>query len=546
LKKLLHWRKTFSVAMPKRSQRASQTKTVAAGAEAGTGSTVPVEVAADEHFVVVRISKETLGFRMGDVAEIIRLPRLASMPLGPQSLLGLANLRGLVLPVLSLRRLLGVPDAPPNEAARVVVIDRGAPVGFVVDRIEMLLALRAERIETDRAGAGRFDPDLLDGVVKGGEGETSIKILNTDRLLRGEFNCLQVSSPRVATVAFGAEPASRPAEAPRQKALVSFDLGSQEYALPLDCVREIIPLPGHVAEVAASETAVLGVVTLRDRLLPLVSLRALLGMPVRDAFEERGRVVVLSMGNGRLGMVADRTREILRIDPAYIDPAPALLTRGAGEAEIDSICRLDEGRRLVAVLSPERLFRSDLVRRVLSEAGNDNADAVGETAGTAMAEEQFIIFRLGDQEYGLPIAAVEEVARPPKQITRLPKAPGFIDGVINLRGRVVPVVDLRRRFEIASQEPETGRRILVLVVGGRHTGFMVDAVSEVLKVPAGAIRPAPELSAEQMRLIGRVVNLDAQGRIILLVDPTQLLDQVEADLLAKFDRNKPAQAPTRT
>ena len=66
-----------------------------------------------------------------------------------------------------------------------------------------------------------------------------------------------------------------------------------------------------------------------------------------------------------------------------------------------------------------------------------------------MADEQFIIFRLGDQEYGLPIAAVDEIARPPEQIAELPKAPAFVDGVMNLRGIVVPIVDLRRRFELA-------------------------------------------------------------------------------------------------
>jgi purine-binding chemotaxis protein CheW len=104
---------------------------------------------------------------------------------------------------------------------------------------------------------------------------------------------------------------------------------------------------------------------------------------------------------------------------------------------------------------------------------------------------------------------------------------------------VVPVVDLRRRFEVTSQEPVSTQRILVLAVGGGKTGFMVDSVSEVMKVPAQAIRPAPEVSPEQMRLIGRVANLDAQGRMILLIDPAQLLDQVEADTLAKFDRVDP-------
>jgi purine-binding chemotaxis protein CheW len=251
---------------------------------------------------------------------------------------------------------------------------------------------------------------------------------------------------------------------------------------------------------------------------------------------ERGKVVVLSMGSGTVGMVADRTRDILHVDPGLIDPAPPLLTRGAGDAEVTSICRLDDGKRLVALLSPEQLFRSDLMLRVLSEQRDGGDVSENQTDGNAMTDEQFIIFRLGDQEYGLPVAAVDEIARPPDQITRLPKAPAFIDGVINLRGNVVPIVDLRRRFELAAMELGRARRILILAVGGGKTGFMVDGVSEVMKLPTASIRPAPELSSEQMRLIGRVANLEAQGRMILLVDPTQLLDQIEADVLAKFDR----------
>ena len=101
--------------------------------------------------------------------------------------------------------------------------------------------------------------------------------------------------------------------------LVSFELGGQEYALPLDRVQEIIQLPDRISEVARSETAVLGVVTLRDRLLPLVSLRALLGLPADSEREEPGKVVVLPMGGGAVGVVADRTREIIHADPGTID-----------------------------------------------------------------------------------------------------------------------------------------------------------------------------------------------------------------------------------
>jgi len=500
---------------------------------------------ADEQLVVFQINEGWFAFRLADVAEIIRPPALARMPLAPPSLLGLANLRGAVLPVVSVRRLLGQSDAPPDEATRVIVIDPGAPIGFMVDAVTNLLAVPARRVERDPAGAGATDPDLVDGAVKGTEGESTIKILNPQRLLRDDFR-LGFSGPRAT--ARGSVPTARAeaaaAQAVEQVSLVSFELARQEYALPLERVQEIIPVPHHVAEVARSETAVLGVVTLRDRLLPLVSLRALLGLPSDERRDERGRVVVVSLGNGAIGVVADRTRDILRVDPSCMDPAPALLTRGAGDAEITSICRLEEGKRLVAVLSPDHLFRSDLVRRVLAEQGGAEAERQTQTEGDTMADEQFIIFRLADQEYGLPVAAVDEIARPPEHISRLPKAPAFIDGVMNLRGGVVPVIDLARRFDIGSRELGSSRRILVLAVGSGKAGFLVDSVSEVTTVPASAIRPAPEFSPEQIRLIGRVANLEAQGRIILLLDPVQLLDQFEADMLAKFDSAQRQQAAT--
>jgi purine-binding chemotaxis protein CheW len=529
--------------MAKRTQPTPRTVD-AVSADAATGTTAGGEAIAFVHLVVFCIGDGQFGFRLADVAEIVRVPHLAHMPLGPRSLLGLANLHGAVLPIVGLRALIGFPETPLDEAMRVIVTEGSAPVGFVVDRVENLVAVTADRLEDDGAGAGSIDPELLDGVIKGAEGKSTIKILNPHRLLRGHFSKLGAAGRQPAAGSSVSLAAATPAvtASERRVSLVSFELGKQEYALPLERVREIIQLPDRVSEVPRPETAVLGVVTLRGHLLPLVSLRALLGLPIESGREESGKVLVLPMGGGTVGVVADRTREILHVDPAVIDPAPSLLTRGDGDAEITSICRLDHGKRLVALLSPDHLFRSDLVRRVLSEQGGESIASPDQTDENAMADEQFIIFQLGEQEYGLPIAAVDEIARPPEQVARLPKAPAFIDGVMNLRGTVVPIVDLRRRFEIASKDPVSSQRILVLALGGGKTGFMVDSVSEVMRVPASAIRPAPEVSAEQMRLIGRVANLDAQDRMILLVDPAQLLDRLEADVLAKFDRSNAPQA----
>ncbi len=491
------------------------------------------EPAQDGRLALFQIGDNDFAFALNSVAEIVRPPALAHMPLAPDSLLGLANLRGVVLPVLSISRLLGLPANTIDEASRVIVVEGAAPVGFVVDRMIGLLEIPAERIDKDTAGAGLADSDVLDGIVKGASGEPPIKILNPQRVLQDRFSSLDVSRPREALGSAAASAATirSDVETNAECAFVSFDLGEQEYAVPLESVREVIPLPSSMSEIARSGTAVLGVVTLREHLLPIVSLRTLLGMPDRP-HDEASKVVVLSMGQTAFGLVTDRTRDIIRTDPKLVDVAPALLTRGEGDAEVVSICRLDGGKRLIAVLSPERLFRSDLVRRVLDDQSSQPIETKTNGAQT-MSDQQFVVFRLGHQEYGLPIAAVDEIARVPEQISKLPKAPAFIDGVMNLRGHVVPIVDLRRRFEIPSEATSDAQRILVLSISGAKTGFLVDAVSEVARMSAAQIQPAPELSKEQMRIINQIANLG--DRMILLVESSQLLNRIESDMLAEFD-----------
>jgi len=138
-----------------------------------------------------------------------------------------------------------------------------------------------------------------------------------------------------------------------------------------------------------------------------------------------------------------------------------------------------------------------------------------------------VIFRLANEEYGAPIASVQEIVRVPEEMTRLPKAPAFIKGVVNLRGAILPVIDQRTRFDLDDIERNDRQRIMVFMIGGIRTGFIVDSVSEVLKIAGSAIGPTPALSDEQARLISRVANLEAKKRMILLIDVDHLLESHE-------------------
>ena len=160
---------------------------------------------------------------------------------------------------------------------------------------------------------------------------------------------------------------------------------------------------------------------------------------------------------------------------------------------------------------------------------------MGETETASEVTERFLIFRLGVEEYGLPLASVVEVTRLPERLTRVPKAPAFIEGVLNLRGTVTPVIDQRQRFGAAHGDGVQRPRVIVTTVDGRAAGFVVDAVTEILSLGDDKIAPTPELTGDAGRLFQRIATLDDGARLILLIEPKEMLARAERDLLASLD-----------
>jgi purine-binding chemotaxis protein CheW len=473
------------------------------------------------------LSDQRLGFRIGEarlavsattVTEVVRRPRLTRVPHAPPSLLGLTQLRGATVPVVSLARLMGAEDAPTTPKSRLLLLDAGEPLAVAVDEVSAV----STGSEGLAASAGQ-------AVLEDGSGGTLIDIL---ALVRKDMAAsLGRGAKRAAGSAQAA--AAEQARAPRV-ALMTFELAGQAYALPLEQVAEVLAMPQRLSVLPGADPAMLGVLAHRGGLLPIVSLRSLLGLG-GDA-PAAPQLVIARLGAAAIGFVVDRLGAILRVAPETIAPTPSVLNRGAGEAQIQSICRLDDGRGLVSMLSAELLFRSETIAQILAEAHQEVEQMTVETSG---ATEQIVVFTLGDEAYGLPIAAVEEVLRMPERLTRVPRAPAFIEGVVNVRGRVIPVIDQRRRFG-AEGAASDKRRLIVTSIDGRPAAFVVDSVNEIVSAPAGAISPSPELTADAARLFDRVVNLQLDGRLILLVDPKELLDRAERDLLAAMAVDAPA------
>lgn len=494
-------------------------------------------VSETRQFVTFITGGEVFAVDMAPVQEIIRLPEVVRVPLAPATLDGLANLRGKVLPIISLRRMFGFPEQAHDDATRAVVVDVGQPLGFVVDRVASVVGVEPSQIEDVSAIRSTVDTDLLCGLIKGVGGHAMIMVLDFEKLIAREFAQIAgiaKSGGMTGTLSARAGDGEDDEKASDELQLVSFNVAEQEYAIAIEDVQEIVQVPDTIIHVPHSESHVIGVMTLRSRLLPLVSLRRLFGLPDQP-LDEKSRIVVLALGNASVGVAVDGVSEVLRVAKTCVDAMPALLAKEGGMSDISDICRLDDGKRLVSIITVRNLFDHSAIKEALSTVNDIKREASEDT--TELDEdldddEQVVVFHLGKEEFGVPINSVQEIVRVPDELIHVPKAPLFVEGVINLRGSVLPVIDLRLRLGLPRVARSDRQRIMVFLIGDVRTGFIVDQVAEVLKIPKAVIEPSPSLSSQQGGLLSRMANMEKQKRMVQLLEPAYLVEGEELATLA--------------
>jgi purine-binding chemotaxis protein CheW len=146
---------------------------------------------------------------------------------------------------------------------------------------------------------------------------------------------------------------------------------------------------------------------------------------------------------------------------------------------------------------------------------------------------QLVSFRLGSEEYGVDIAQVQEIIRL-VEITHVPRAPHFMEGVINLRGQLIPIIDLRTRFGMPRVAATKSTRIVVTEIANKRVGMVVDSVSEVLNIPTDHVEEAPDMVAgvgtEYIAGVGKI-----NDRLIIMLDLAMVISTQEKQELAGIE-----------
>ncbi len=404
-----------------------------------------------------------------------------------------------------------------------LVIDvEGRATGVIVDKVSEVIRVNTVDIEEPPKIVKNLDSDYLNGVVKLDNGNRLIMLLDVAKALRvntvgkeriNDYNeSLQKNS--VTTNSSGAESID-------EEQLVSFLLDKEEYAIGIMKVKEIIRVP-QIVKVPNCEAYIEGVVSIRNNLLPIINLRTYFGMKHVE-MNDHTRILVVDMGRFTAGIMVDKISEVLRVQSNTIQPPPKFSTQ-SGE-QLRGVAKLNNGKRMILMLEPSKLISADEVCAITGNAGTceEQTDEKSIT-GQILDEEQLVTFKIDMEEYGIKIANVQEINRM-TEVTKIPRAPYYIEGIVNLRGNVIPALDLRKLFNLSEKDVTDATRIIIVDFNGKRTGIVVDSVSEVLRFEKTLIEAPPDIlsSGIDSDYVEGVGKLDSGKRMILILDISKIL-----------------------
>lgn len=478
----------------------------AAPAAAGTGDPAGAEAVAEEQQLVsFRVAGDEYAFDIAQVSEIIKITHITTVPNVPSFVKGLFTIRNHLMPIIDLRELLGLPGLASERDA---VVE--AALTEHRDWVDNLShALTADRPFTGTLAA----KETAFGKWLEAYNSSSIEVETVVKRLKRARADLFGSGVRVLN-----ERKTDPAAAGAM---------FEERTRPL--------LSVVLDELAALKS------TMKRHLLA----------------DQRALVMECGTDDGdssdSVGFLVDWVDEVLRIPTSVIDDAPTLAA--SDRAELKAVAKLDNGERLIMIMDESALMSGEtsrLVKDIRKKAGKAaEAGSAGgrETERVNMEEEQLVTFTINREEYAIRIMQVQEINRA-SEITAVPRAPYFVDGMTNLRGNVLPVLNLRKLFGLDDREMDDRTRIIIVDIddgpgGPAKTGIRVDGVNEVLRLGKGQIEKTPSIvvSGSANRYMEGVCKIDGGSRIIVLLDVEKILDEKELKALGDIAEEQGAEPP---
>lgn len=481
------------------------------------------------------LNKELFGIEVDSIQEIIKSHNVTLVPGAPSFIEGIINLRGMIVPVINLRKRFSLAEDKTILQKIIVVNIKGLKTGIMVDNVKEVKDIANKELKMTKSLVAGIDAEYLKGILTFEKNEL-ITLIDLEKILDSEE--LEIEKLAEMNIAeggqnfnTGSDSGSADIEIIAQDLVVTFALGEESIALNLEKVIEIIDIP-TITPVPDAPSYLLGVICQRDQIIPIVDIKKIIdieAMKVDKFTDEDKSIVICNFFNVPIGIEVDKVYRILAVEKAKILPLPDVFDIEFSRY-FDGVYSFTHIDSLTTILNIEELIPTSDQEKLINMS---QADLNSDDENVDTSEQIMTTFRVGEDIYGVPIEKVREIINF-SRVTAVPRAPQFIEGIINLRGQIIPVIDINKRFGLKATEKTSVSRIIVTQIDNYITGIIVDEVNEVRAYSEDLFSDPPSvIKGRKNTYIESVIRLN-NGMMILILNINDILSQLEKEKLDEF------------
>jgi len=399
---------------------------------------------------------------------------------------GVINLRGNIIPILNMRKRFGVSGEYASDSKCIAIVNYKAHyIGLMFDDISQVVRVDSSEI-ANFANAPKDENFANEGVILLEKGNALIQILDLETVFKDcDLHLLENTSM---------ENKKKFLEIKQD---ITFFIDGQEYALGMDDIQEIVNFKEIKNKVKHCEF-VCGVITLRDKIIPIVCLKKYFGSTSAQ-IEKDSKIIILRC-NPVVGIIVDAIKEVIHYEVDKLLPVNHL-AESKSKNIFSNIIALSEDRNIIKI-SLDKLFTEEAKKQI--EAGiylnkdedkisNENSTFAGVSQDNRILDKEFILFKLGDV-FAIQIEEFQEIIKYPDTIAALPGSENYLEGVLNLRSEPIMIINLRKYYNLEDYANKDDLRILILNINKQKIGIMVDEVLEILKTDKTEVTKSPQIA----------------------------------------------------
>lgn len=479
-------------------------------------------------FASFRLGEAELAISISSLQEVVNFPEaVTKVPLAPPFLMGLFNLRGMVTPIVDMGRLLNIETAPSENRKVAIVSINKVRIGLLFDSTSEILNLKSDEISWFGEDLLQGRKSVVSGVLKLSGGDRIVEVIDPNLLLKIENIPQILDQNKNNSVELMRKNSKR-------GQCITFKTGKLEFGIAISAISEIIKVPEIKKSVLAVDHCV-GLVNLRGSVIPILDFHKVLKMESDDQRDvESNRIVILKLDQIQVGFMVDSVDSIVTFFEEDILPIPLFK-----QERIDMLKGLLTNKSGVNVilLNEKNILSSDEVHQITKghEALYGKNESQEADRRKASERRPYLTFRLKFL-FTTQLSGVDEIAKMNHDMIRPPGYPEYVVGVLNTRGQLVMVLDLRRYYGIEPLQDSTNARILVVRGQNSKFGLVVDDVeaintldeSQKIKMPNILAQDAEQMIQGDMQEVVEMADMNGQKKTFMIFDVISFIQKFES------------------